>query len=73
VLERAGIASLEKLKQLGSVRAFALAKKVEPKITLNLLWALEGALLGQSWQSVSREHRTSLLLALEDHERSDAP
>ena len=69
VLEKAGIASLQKLRELGSVRAFSMAKTVEPKVTLNLLWALEGALLGQPWQSVSREHRTSLLLALEDHER----
>jgi hypothetical protein len=33
--------------------------------SLNLLWALEGALSGLSWQTVTREHRLSLLLALE--------
>ena len=68
VLERAGVTSIERLRELGSVRAYAMAKKTEPKVSLNLLWALEGALLGQPWHSVAREHRTSLLLALEDHE-----
>jgi DNA transformation protein len=68
-LERAGITSLQQLKQVGSVRAFASAKKIDPTVTLNLLWALEGAVLGQRWQQVAREHRASLLLALEDHER----
>jgi DNA transformation protein and related proteins len=69
LLERAGITTLDQVRQLGSVRAFARAKQVEPKVSLNLLWALEGAVLGVSWQAVSREHRTSLLLTLEDHQR----
>ncbi|WP_264362066.1 TfoX/Sxy family protein [Ramlibacter tataouinensis] len=38
-------------------------------VSLNLLWALEGAITGERWQEVARRHRTSLLLALEDHER----
>ena len=33
------------------------------------LWALEGALSGLPWQVVAREHRTSLLLALETLDR----
>jgi DNA transformation protein len=63
------VTQLEQLKRLGSVRVFSLAKQTEPRVTLNLLWALEGAILGQPWQSVAREHRASLILALEDHER----
>jgi DNA transformation protein len=38
-------------------------------VSLNLLWALEGALSGEHWQVVAKEHRTSLLLALEEQER----
>ena len=37
---------------------------------LNTMWAIEGALTNLPWQVVAREHRTSLLLALEDYERS---
>jgi DNA transformation protein len=46
-----------------------MVKKVEPSASLNLLWALEGALTGLHWQEVAKEHRTSLLLALETHEQ----
>lgn len=68
VLVAAGIESFEHLKQLGAVAAFARAKRFEAKVSLNLLWALEGALTGLSWQEVAREHRTSLLLALESYQ-----
>jgi DNA transformation protein and related proteins len=73
VLERVGVLTLDQLRQLGSVRAYSLAKHAEPSVTLNLLWALEGALLDQPWQSVAKDHRTSLLLSLEDHERLGRP
>lgn len=65
-LERAGIDTLETLRELGSVRAYLRVKRSGARPTLNLLWALEGLLTDQRWQDVAREHRTSLLLALED-------
>ena len=69
MLEDAGIATLDQLRTLGSVAAFARVKRSGGNPSLNLLWALEGALTGLRWQDVAREHRTSLLLALEQHER----
>ncbi|MEY4882862.1 MAG: hypothetical protein RIS34_716, partial [Pseudomonadota bacterium] len=68
-LRAAGIRTHEELERLGSVAAYARVKQVEPKASLNLLWALEGALAGLHWREVAREHRTSLLLALELHEQ----
>jgi len=68
-LGNAGINSLEQLEGLGSVKAYSMVKQVEPGASLNLLWALEGALSGLHWRAVAREHRTSLLLALETHEQ----
>lgn len=68
MLERAGITSLDQLRNMGSVAAFARVKQSGAKPSLNLLWALEGALTGLAWQVVAREHRTSLLLALDRHE-----
>ena len=65
ILQAAGIASLGQLRALGSVRAYLMAKAQIPRVSLNLLWALEAALSGLHWQDVAREHRTSLLLALE--------
>lgn len=66
-LHAAGIRTRGDLERLGSVAAYAKVKQVEPRASLNLLWALEGALTGLHWREVAREHRTSLLLALETH------
>lgn len=66
MLEQAGIDTLERLRATGAVRAYVAVKRAGARPSLNLLWALEGALTGQRWQLVAREHRTSLLLALED-------
>ncbi len=67
MLVAAGITSSTELQTLGAVAAFVQVKRSGAKPSLNLLWALEGALTGLSWQQVSRDHRTSLLLALETH------
>lgn len=73
----AGVGSLAELRRLGSVRAYARVKASGANASLNLLWALEGALSGLPWQHVAREHRTSLLLALDECQqrcgRSAAP
>lgn len=65
MLVAAGISCMAELQRLGAVVAYAQVKRHDPRASLNLLWALEGALTGLPWQTVAREHRTSLLLALE--------
>ena len=65
MLAAAGIDTAAQLRALGSVEAFVRVRQVAPAASLNLLWALEGALSGEPWQVVARAHRTSLLLALE--------
>ena len=65
MLAGAGITSIARLRQLDSVRAYAMVKETNPNASLNLLWALESALSGEPWQEVARVHRASLLLALE--------
>ena len=72
MLAATGIGSLDELRALGSVAAYARVKATGANASLNLLWALEGALSGLSWQQVAKEHRTSLLLALEGHAKRDA-
>lgn len=69
MLARAGIATVEDLRRIGSVAAWVRVREAGPGASLNLLWALEGALVGLPWQVVAREHRTRLLLALDDHAR----
>lgn len=69
MLAGAGITSLAQLRRLGAVAAYVKVKRSGANASLNLLWALEGAISGMPWQQVAREHRTSLLLALETLER----
>jgi DNA transformation protein len=69
MLARAGISTVAQLRKLGAVKAWVMTKKVNPRTSLNLLWALESALTGQPWQEVAKLHRTSLLLAVEDLQR----
>jgi DNA transformation protein len=65
MLARAGIASPEALRVLGAVEAYRRVREQNPRASLNLLWALEGALTQRSWQTVARDDRLSLLLQLD--------
>jgi len=69
MLARAGIQSATELRRIGSVAAYVRVKRAGCNASLNLLWGLESALCGLPWQEVARVHLTSLLLALEEHER----
>jgi DNA transformation protein len=69
MLRAVGVTSAAQLHELGSVRVYSMVKRSGANASLNLLWALEGAISGLPWQVVAREHRTSLLLAFETLER----
>lgn len=66
MLRTAGIRSVRQLKHLGAVRAFQRVQAAGRRPSLNLLWALEGALTGRPWREVARLERTRLLLELDD-------
>ena len=69
MLRKAGIFSPAQLKEIGSVHAYLMVKHIDSKASLNLLWGLESALTGEQWRDVAKNHRTSLLLALEEQEK----
>ncbi len=51
LLRAAGIDSLEKLREIGAVAAYRRVKFVEPRaVSLNMLWALQGALTDRDWR-----------------------
>jgi DNA transformation protein len=56
-LVRAGIDSIERLRETGAVRAYVAVRRSGARPSLNLLWALEGAITGQRWQDVARTAR----------------
>lgn len=72
MLAAAGITSLAQLKRVGAVAAYARVRRVTPAASLNLLYALAGALDGEHWQTVKRQRKLALVTALEDVERARA-
>ena len=62
-LRQVGLRSFEDLQRVGSVDAFAKIKRAGFKPSLNLLYALEGALLDCHWQQLPEARRGELLLA----------
>ncbi|HLP98189.1 MAG TPA: TfoX/Sxy family protein [Sideroxyarcus sp.] len=66
MLAQAGIHTLGQLRELGAVRAYVQVQRAGTNASLNLLWALEGALTGQHWREVAKHERLRLLLELED-------
>ena len=65
MLLEAGIDSIERLRHLGSAHAYVQVRQHNPRASLNLLWALEGALTDRPWREVARHDRLSLLLQIE--------
>lgn len=71
MLAGSGIETLEQLRALGAVRAYLRVRGQHGGVSLNLLWALEGALTGRHWQVVAREDRLHLLTLLEQAQAHD--
>jgi DNA transformation protein and related proteins len=62
-LRQTGIRSQEDLVAVGSLAAYVRVKRAGFKPSLNLLYALEGAILGCHWQEIPDERRSELVLA----------
>ena len=64
-LRQVGLRTEEDLRATGALEAFMRVKRAGFKPSLNLLYALEGALVGCHWQEVPQERRAELLHAAE--------
>ena len=64
-LRQVGLRTPEDIAAVGSVEAFMRVKRAGFKPTLNLLYAIEGALLDCHWQEIPDERRSELILAAE--------
>jgi DNA transformation protein len=62
-LRQVGLRTLDDLAAVGTVEAFMRVKRAGFKPGLNLLYAIEGALLDCHWQEVPEERRQELILA----------
>ena len=61
ILHEVGITTPEALHALGSLGAYEKLVRAGQQVSLNFLWALEGALSDRDWRVVAREDRTYLL------------
>ena len=64
-LRQTGVRTLDELKEVGSLSAFVRIKRAGFKPSLNLLYALEGAILDCHWQEIPGERRSELIAAAE--------
>ena len=64
-LRQVGLRSLEDIAAIGALEAFMRVKRAGFKPSLNLLYALEGALCNCHWQEVPDARRTELVSAAE--------
>lgn len=60
-LRQVGLRSLEDIAAIGALEAFMRVKRAGFKPTLNLLYSLEGALLGCHWQELPESRRAELV------------
>ena len=65
MLAAAGIDTVAQLKQLGAVQAYLQVRDSGVPVSLNLLYALEGALSGRHWNRLPADVRESLLMAVD--------
>lgn len=62
-LRQVGLHQSEDLVAAGAVQAFLKVRRAGFKPSLNLLYALEGAILGCHWQEIPEARRSELVLA----------
>jgi DNA transformation protein and related proteins len=65
MLAGAGVHTPARLAALGAVDTYALLRQSGQAVSLNMLWALEGALSDRDWRDVARNDKLRLLTELE--------
>lgn len=71
MLAAAGITTEIQLQTHGAAKAFVAVRQTGYKPSLNLLWAIEGALTNRDWKEVAKEDRLSLLMQVEMLEKKN--
>lgn len=62
-LRQTGIRTQADLEAVGSLAAYVRIKRAGFKPSLNMLYAMEGAILGCHWQDIPTERRSELIIA----------
>ena len=67
-----GITSLAQLRRAGAVTSYLRLKQQTRGVSLNMLYALVGAIEGIDWRSIKRERKLALLAELDGHAQTPA-
>lgn len=70
MLAKIGIDTLAKLRRAGAVPAYVKAKRVDKRVSLNLLYGLVSAIEDCDWREVKRERKLSLLDEVQAYEQA---
>ncbi len=70
-LRQVGVRTQDDLARLGAVEAFMKVKRAGFRPSLNLLYALEGALANCHWADLPGERKSALLVAAESAEAAN--
>ena len=65
MLADAGINSVAELEECGAVEAYLAIRREGLPVSLNMLYAVHGALNGVHWNTIDREERESLIMELD--------
>ncbi|MEZ6049233.1 MAG: TfoX/Sxy family protein [Planctomycetaceae bacterium] len=60
MLRQVKISTLEEIQELGAVTVYLKLQKKFPEVTLNLLWALEGAIQNCHWNELTPARKAEL-------------
>lgn len=69
LLARVGVHDAATLRQRDAFDLYAALKRIAPRTSLNMLYALIGAQEGLDWRVVARERRSALLTELDARRR----
>ena len=71
MLMDAGISSFAELEECGAVEAYLAIKREGIPVSLNMLYAIHGALNGVPWNTIDRGEREELIRELDDRMEED--
>ena len=67
-LREVGIENLRDLEKVGALDAYRKVRAIQPEASLNLLYALQGALMDTNWQELPTDLLEALREAIEQEQ-----
>jgi DNA transformation protein and related proteins len=66
MIAQAGVTASVDLKKADLYQLYARIKQQQPKVSINLLYAMIGAVEDEDWRMIAKERRSEVLMRLDD-------